>query len=37
MEFEDKCCPITNIDGHIATGKQFDLDIVLLYMDFCFF
>ena len=29
MEFEDKCCPITGIDGHIATGKQFDLDIVL--------
>ena len=29
MEFEEKCCPITDIDGHIATGKQFDLDIVL--------
>jgi len=29
MEYEEKCCPITDIDGHIATGKQFDLDIVL--------
>ena len=29
MEFEEKCCPITDIDGHIATGKQFDLDITL--------
>ena len=29
MEFEEKCCPISDIDGHIATGKQFDLDIVL--------
>ena len=29
MEYEDKCCPITNISGHIETGKQFDLDIVL--------
>ena len=29
MEFEEKCCPINDVDGHIATGKQFDLDIVL--------
>ena len=29
MEIENKCCPITEIDGHIATGKQFDLDIIL--------
>ena len=29
MEFEEKCCPIIGIDGHIATGKQFDLDIVI--------
>ncbi len=29
MDFEDKCCPIINVDGHIATGKQYDLDIVL--------
>lgn len=29
MDFEDKCCPITDIDGHIEAGKQFDLNIVL--------
>lgn len=29
MEFEDKCRQIVGIDGHIETGKQFDLDIVL--------
>ena len=29
MEFENKHCPIQDVDGHIATGKQFDLDIVL--------
>lgn len=29
MDFENKCCPIIDIDGHIETGKQFDLDIVL--------
>lgn len=29
MDFENKCCPIVDIDGHIASGKQFDLDIVL--------
>lgn len=29
MNFENKCCPIIDIDGHIEAGKQFDLDIVL--------
>lgn len=29
MEFENKPCPIVDVDGHIATGKQFDLDIVV--------
>lgn len=29
MDFENKCCPIIDIDGHVASGKQFDLDIVL--------
>ena len=29
MEFEDKCSQITDIDGHIEAGKQFDLNIVL--------
>lgn len=29
MDFEDKCCPIIDVDGHIEKGKQFDLDIVL--------
>ena len=29
MEFEKKPCPIVDIDGIIASGKQFDLDIVL--------
>ena len=29
MDYEDKCCPIRDIDGHIESGKQFDLDIVL--------
>lgn len=29
MEFENRPCPIIDIDGHIETGKQFDLDIVL--------
>lgn len=29
MDFENKCCPIIDIDGHIEAGKQFDLDIVL--------
>ncbi len=29
MDFENKCCSIIDVDGHIATGKQYDLDIVL--------
>ena len=29
MDFENKCCSIVDVDGHIATGKQYDLDIVL--------
>ena len=29
MDFENKCCPVVNVDGHVATGKQFDLEIVL--------
>ena len=29
MDFENKCCPIIDVDGHIAAGKQFDLDIML--------
>lgn len=29
MDFENKNCPILDVDGHIAAGKQFDLDIVL--------
>ena len=28
MEFEDKCCQINDVDGHIESGKQFDLNIV---------
>ena len=29
MEYDKKMCPILDIDGHIETGKQFDLDIKL--------
>ena len=29
MDFENKCCPIIDIDGHLEAGKQFDLDIVM--------
>ena len=29
MELDKKCCPILDVDGVIAGGKQFDLDIVL--------
>lgn len=29
INFENKCCQIIDIDGHIENGKQFDLDIVL--------
>ena len=29
MEYEDKCCQIKDVNGHIESGKQFDLEIVL--------
>ena len=29
MDFENKFCPIIDVDGHIASGKQYDLDITL--------
>jgi len=29
MEYEEKCCQIKDVDGHIENGKQFDLEIVL--------
>ena len=29
MEYEEKCCQINDVDGHIESGKQFDLEIVL--------
>ncbi len=29
MDFEKPCCPIVEVDGAIACGKQFDLDISL--------
>lgn len=29
MEFEKKMCPIVNVDGLIASGKQYDIDITL--------
>ena len=29
MDFEEKYCPINEVNGHIENGKQFDLDIVL--------
>lgn len=29
MEFDKKICPIINVDGVIASGKQFDVEIVL--------
>lgn len=29
MEYEDKNCQIKKVDGHIESGTQFDLDIVL--------
>ena len=29
MDFENNCCPIVDVDGHIETGKQFDLEIVI--------
>ena len=30
MEYEKNVCPILNVDGVLATGKQFDLDITLI-------
>ena len=29
MEFDKKICPIVDVDGVIASGKQFDVEIVL--------
>lgn len=29
MEFDKKPCPVIDVDGVIASGKQFDLDITL--------
>ena len=29
MEYEDKCCQIKDVNGHIENGKQFDLEIIL--------
>ena len=29
MEYEKGVCPVLNVDGVIATGKQYDLDITL--------
>ena len=29
MEYEKCVCPVLNVDGVLATGKQFDLDITL--------
>lgn len=29
MDFEKPCCPVVKVDGAIACGKQFDLDITL--------
>ena len=29
MEYEDKCCQINDVNGHIENGKQFDLEVVL--------
>ena len=29
MEYDKNICPIVNVDGAIANGKQFDLEIVL--------
>ena len=29
MEYEKNICPVLNVDGVLATGKQFDLDITL--------
>ena len=29
MEYEKNVCPVLNVDGILATGKQYDLDITL--------
>lgn len=29
MEYDKNICPVVDVDGVIATGKQFDLDITL--------
>lgn len=29
MDYEKNICPVLNVDGVLATGKQFDLDITL--------
>ncbi len=29
MEYDKNICPVLNVDGVLATGKQFDLDITL--------
>lgn len=29
MDYEKCVCPVVNVDGVLATGKQFDLDITL--------
>ena len=29
MDYEKNVCPVVNIDGTLATGKQFDLEITL--------
>ena len=29
MDFDKNVCPIVDVDGVIASGKQFDLDIRL--------
>ena len=29
MEYDKGICPVVNVDGVLATGKQFDLDITL--------
>lgn len=29
MEYEKNVCPVLNVDGILATGKQFDLEITL--------
>ena len=29
MEYEKNICPVLNVDGILATGKQFDLEITL--------